>query len=72
MSKNVKKKKLKIVTFNISQIQLDMLDKLVNLGHSPNRSELLRRIFDSYLVDYYKTVRTFEVLTPEQIKIIGI
>ena len=49
-----------------------MLNKLVNAGHSPNRSELLRRIFDSYLADYYKMIKTFQVLTPEQIKYIGI
>ena len=67
----MKKEKLKIVSFNISQVQLSMLDKLVNAGHSPNRSELLRRIFDSYLFDYYKIIKTFEILTPEQIKIIG-
>ena len=44
-----KKKKLKIISFNISQVQFDMLNKLVDAGHSPNRSELLRRIFDLYL-----------------------
>lgn len=59
------------VCFNIAIPQLKMLDKIVKAGFYGTRSGLIRKILDSYLEDYWKRLKAFELLTPEQIKIMG-
>ena len=62
---------MKQVIFYLQPSQIKYLNKIVTSGIVPNRSELIRRIIDKYLFDYYKMIKTFEILTPEQIKTIG-
>lgn len=64
-------KRLRITTINLYPHQVRMLDKIIEAGFSANRSELIRRILDNYLQDYYERMKAFELLTPEQIKIMG-
>lgn len=51
--------------------QREALDKIIEAGYSNSLSQLVRRIIDQYVYDYTKLIRTFDILTPEQIKIIG-
>lgn len=51
--------------------QREALDKIIEAGYSNSLSQLVRKIIDQYIFDYVKVIRTFEVLTPEQLKIVG-
>lgn len=51
--------------------QREALDKIVSMGYSNSLSQLVRKIIDQYVFDYVKVIRTFDILTPEQLKIIG-
>ena len=51
--------------------QRDALDKIVSMGYSNSLSQIVRKIIDAYVFDYVKVIRTFNVLTPEQLKIVG-
>ena len=63
--------KRSMIMFYVSPKQLEMLNKIVDSNVVKNRSELLRRILDKYLLDYWELVKGFKVLTHEQIKQIG-
>ena len=64
-------KRLKITTINLYPYQIKMIDKIIEAGYSSNRSLFIRRMLDQYMHDYFKTMKAFELLTPEQIKIMG-
>ena len=64
-------KRMKIITICLFPQQLKALDKITKIGYSHSRSELIRKILDQYLGDYYKSIKAMELLTPEQIKIMG-
>ena len=51
--------------------QREALNRIVKLGYSNSLSALVRKIIDQYIFDYVRVVRTFKVLTNEQLKIIG-
>lgn len=51
--------------------QREALDKIVAMGYSNSLSQLVRKILDQYLFDYVRVVKTFNILTLEQLKIIG-
>ena len=61
----------KIISITLYNRQLDALDKVVEAGYSNNRSLLIRKIIDNYIRDYVRIIRIFEILTPDQIKILG-
>ena len=63
--------KMEQVIFYLQPSQIKYLNKIVASNLVPNRSELIRRIIDKYLFDYYKMIKIFEILTPEQLKAIG-
>ena len=65
------KERSKIITICLYNKQLKMIDKILQAGFSNSRSELIRKILDQYLRDYYKGLRSMELLTLEQIRIIG-
>ena len=67
----MKDNKASNITVVVYKHQKEALDKIIALGYSNSRSALVRKIIDQYIHDYIKVVRTFEVLTPEQLKIIG-
>ena len=66
-----KKEPLQVTTINLFKNQLKIIDKIKEAGFSSSRSELIRKILDQYLRDYYKMLKNMELLTPEQIKIMG-
>ena len=59
------------ITIHLYKKQLKIIDKIKEVGFSSSRSELIRKILDQYLRDYYNSLCGMELLTPEQIKIIG-
>ena len=63
--------RLTITTINLFPYQLRTLDKIIKAGYSSNRSLFIRRMLDQYMHDYFKMMKAFELLTPEQIKIMG-
>ena len=64
-------KRLKVISINVYPYQLEALDKIIKSGYGSNRSLLIRRVLDRYLGDFVKTLKVFEVLTPEQVKLMG-
>ena len=56
---------------NISKIHIDLIEKILSSGDFKSRSEFIRRILDMYLHDYYRMIKVFEILTPEQLKLLG-
>ena len=62
---------LKVITINLYKYQIKALDKIIRGGYSSNRSLLIRRIVDKYLHDFVKTLKVFEILTDEQVKLMG-
>ena len=60
-----------ITSINLYKKQLKMIDKIRQAGYSVSRSALIRKILDQYLEDYMKRMQMLELLTPEQIKIMG-
>ena len=62
---------LKVITINLFKYQIEALDKIIESGYGSNRSLLIRRVVDRYLHDFVKTLKVFEVLTPEQVKLMG-
>ena len=48
-----------------------IINKIVESGCVPSRSELIRTIILQYLGNYKKLINTFEILTQDQIKQIG-
>ena len=64
-------KRLKIITINIYPHQVKFIEKIIEVGYATNRSLFIRRILDQYMYDYYKMMKAFELMTPEQIKIMG-
>lgn len=64
-------KPCRVTTVNIFKHQIKLIDKIIDAGFYNSRSAFIRRIIDMYLVDYYKMMKTWEVLTPEQLKIVG-
>ena len=59
------------ISVNFYKHQIKAIEKVVEAGYSCNRSELIRKIVDQYLEDYFKLMKVMELLTPEQIKIMG-
>lgn len=51
--------------------QREALNKIIEIRYSNSLSALIRKIIDQYIFDYVRVVRTFNVLTPEQLKIVG-
>ena len=49
----------------------DMLEKIIASGYSNSISQLVRNILDQYMRDYLKVIKTFDVLTVDQIKLVG-
>ena len=66
-----KKEPLQVTTINLFKKQLKIIDKIKEAGFSSSRSELIRKILDQYLIDYVKRVEMLDLLTLEQIKIMG-
>ena len=60
-----------VMSFVIHKKQLALLDKILNTGFYTSRSALIRTILDQYLIDYLKMIKMFDLLTPEQIRIMG-
>ena len=48
-----------------------IINKIVESGCVPSRSELIRTIILQYLANYNGLIKTFEMLTQDQIKQIG-
>ena len=51
--------------------QREALNKIIEIRYSNSLSALIRKIIDQYIFDYIRVVRTFNVLTHEQLKIVG-
>ena len=64
-------KRLKITTINIYPRQVKMIDKIIKAGYTANRSLFIRTLLDQYMYDYFKMMKAFDMLTPEQIKVMG-
>ena len=69
--KNEEKPESFVMSFVIHKKQAKLLDKIVNNGYFSSRSQLIRTILDQYLLDYIKRVEMLDLLTPEQIRIMG-
>ena len=65
------KQVFKVVCINVFDGQLKIIDKIVKLRMSSSRSALIRKILEQYLIDYIKRIQMLDLLTPEQIKIMG-
>ena len=61
----------KTICINVFESQSKTIDKIVKLGMSSSRSALIRKIIDRYVWDYYKMLKSMDLLTPEQIRIMG-
>lgn len=55
-----------IVTICLDVEQFKLLKKVLDIEGSSSRSELIRKIIDQYLLDYWKMLRTLDLLTDEQ------
>ena len=60
-----------VLSFVIHKKQGQLLDKIVGNGFFSSRSQLIRTILDQYLIDYIKRIQMLDLLTPEQIRIMG-
>jgi len=58
-----------IITICLDVKQFKLLEKVLNVEQSSSRSELIRKIIDQYLLDYWKMLRTLDLLTDEQKKV---
>jgi len=63
--------RMKNISVNLFPYQIKALEKVIYAGYSQGRSALIRRIIDQYLQGFVKRMKAFELLTPEQIKIMG-
>jgi len=64
-------KRLKITTINLYPRQIKLIDKIIEAGYTANRSLFIRTLLDQYSSDYFKMMKAFELLTVEQIKVMG-
>ena len=69
--KNEEKPESFVMSFVIHKKQGKLLDKIVANGFYSSRSKLIRTILDQYLIDYIKRIQMLDLLTPEQIRIMG-
>ena len=60
-----------VMSFVIHKRQCILLDKILDNGFFSSRSQLIRTILDQYLIDYIKRIQMLDLLTPEQIRIMG-
>ena len=58
-----------IISICLDVKQFKLLEKVLNVEQSSSRSELIRKIIDQYLLDYWKMLRTLDLLTDEQKKV---
>ena len=61
---------MKVISINLCEYQINALDKFAKETSSSNRSALIRSIIDEKLKDLVNLIKIFELLTPEQIKVI--
>ena len=59
-------------TMSLDKYHIKNIDKIKNALGLDSRSAVLRRILDQYLNDYAKLVHTWNVITPEQIRSLGL
>ncbi len=46
------KENTRIINITVYKHQLNALDRIVNIGYSNSRSQLIRKIIDTYVTDY--------------------
>ena len=61
---------MKVISINLHEYQINALDKFAKETSSSNRSALIRSIIDEKLKDLLNLIKVFDLLTPEQIKVI--
>ena len=59
------------ISIGLHCYQDSLLNKMVEAGMSFSKGEVIRKLIDRYLDDYFKMLKIYEILTPEQIKILG-
>ena len=59
------------ISINLFPHQIRFLEKVVASGYFSGRSVLIRKLIDQYLAGYFKMLKAMDLLTPEQIKIMG-
>lgn len=69
MSYEEKRPRKEIITICLDVEQFKLLEKVLDVERSSSRSELIRKIIDQYLLDYYKMLKVMNMLTPEQRRI---
>ena len=69
--KEEEKPKGYVMSFVMHKKQGKLIDKILTNGFFASRSQLIRSILDQYLLDYVKRMEMLDLLTPEQIRIMG-